>query len=58
MRIVLGSSGGEEEAPLQHSLFSAVLLTYHAVEVDVEQAFVSFVKKDHLVVARWYASME
>ena len=43
--------GGEEEAPW---------LTYHGVEVDAWQAFVSFVK-DHLVewgVAKWCALME
>ena len=52
---------GEEKKRRPYKILSsAVWLTYHGVEVDAWQAFVSFVK-DHLVewgVAKWCASME
>ena len=52
--------GQEKKRRPYKILSSAVLLTYHGVEVDAWHAFVSFVK-DHLVewgVAKWCASME
>ncbi|CAK9065211.1 Uncharacterized protein SCF082_LOCUS33419 [Durusdinium trenchii] len=51
---------GEKKKRSCKILSSAVLLTYHGVEVDVWQAFVCFVK-DHLLewgVVKWCASME
>lgn len=59
-RVTAIQGDGEKKRRSYNILSSAVLLTYHGIEVHMWAAFVAFVK-DHLVewgVAKWCASME